>query len=161
MIWPNTERNTCFFHLTKSLKEKFKPKQMCQYSDEIMADVSTLSMVSVCNLFENLNEFQAGSWDEFIKAARVLNNHWAARYRDLDHVREALSQFVDFYIRNADNNCWYNNGGPRTNNSLEASNRQFKERVTFHRRLPIREFLEEAPKHMRIWSLSAEHQVFL
>jgi hypothetical protein len=100
-----------------------------------------------------------------MKAARVLNNHWAARFRnpELDHLCDVLDGFVAVYIRHEDNCGWFSGlapESPTTNNGTESSNRQLKERDTMRRRLPIREFLQMAMQNIRVASLSPEHQVF-
>jgi len=100
-----------------------------------------------------------------MKAARVLNNHWAARFRDQDRdqMYEILDGFVAVYIRREENCGWFSGlapESPTTNNGTESSNRQLKERDTMRRRLPIREFLQMAMQNIRVASLSPEHQVF-
>jgi hypothetical protein len=75
-------------------------------------------------------------------------------------VRNELHQFVKFYVQNDANNLWHGGDWPRTNNSLESANRQFKDRATNHRLLPIREFIKIAPEQMEVSSRSPDHQVF-
>jgi hypothetical protein len=96
-----------------------------------------------------------------LEAARLLNNWWAREHRENAEVLDALQSFTNFYITNEENNGWFAGFSefPSTNNATESSNRQFKERETFRRRVPMREFITIAPSYMETCSRSPEHQV--
>jgi hypothetical protein len=90
----------------------------------------------------------------------VLYQDWQARFEEQQpQVWAALKKFVTFYVRNDDNCGWHAGEWPRTNNALESANRQFKDRFTMRRRVPIREFLELAMDYVRVRSLAREQQV--
>jgi hypothetical protein len=105
--------------------------------------------------------FKAGSFGEFFKAARVLNNHWGNRWQHSEEMLDILKAFINFYVQDDNNNGWYSGFAPEcpTTNPLEGHNRQFKDRATFRNRTSAREFLEIAAKHIGICSESPEHQV--
>lgn len=108
-------------------------------------------------------QFKAACEEEFQEAARVLNNEWAARYKERHDVLEILNGFVNFYIKNPANNGWYSghNQFCNTNNSLERANRDFKDREMGRRRVPIREFFEIAANAVHKWSCNPDLQVYL
>jgi hypothetical protein len=97
-----------------------------------------------------------------LEAARTLNNHWAKRFTNAPIIRDILGTFVNFYVLNPNNMGWFAGFHPfgSTNNGLESANRDFKDRDSFRRKLPLREFFEVASSAVHKWSVSPDLQVF-
>jgi hypothetical protein len=99
---------------------------------------------------------------EFNAAVSALESTWWDRYKDDAELQEILCIFMNEYVD--ENSGWW--AGflaemPRTNNSLESSNKQLKAQMTDWHRQPLRQFLTTASEHMRISSISPSHQVCL
>jgi hypothetical protein len=77
-------------------------------------------------------------------------------------MRGILNTFVEQYIVDESNSGWWAGFSPecpRTNNGLEAANKQLKARATVWRRQPLRQFLITAADHVHLCSIAPEYQV--
>ena len=99
----------------------------------------------------------------FMEAARLLNNKWARRFAGQEAILSRLSSFVDFYIKDEANRGWYSafSEFASQNNGLECANRDFKDRDTLRKRLPIRQFFDVASSAVHKWSISPDLQVLI
>ena len=98
---------------------------------------------------------------------------WLHRYQGNQAALNALKSFMDFYMWRmvekdgeeeavpTSYSTWYAGFTEyaSTNNALECANRIFKDRETFRKRLPMREFLDVASKAVRKWSINPDFQV--
>jgi hypothetical protein len=76
-------------------------------------------------------------------------------------VRDILYTFIEFYVQK--NEGWFAGFQPyaSTNNGLESANNDFKERDSFRRKMPLREFFTTASSAIHKWSVSPDLQVLL
>jgi hypothetical protein len=95
-------------------------------------------------------------------AQHVLSKEWMHRYNANNTALEALHSFAKVYLLHDHNFTWFAGYSEyaSTNNALECANRIFKDRETFRRRLPVRDFFLVAENALQKWCINPDFQVF-